>query len=217
MKLLSKIVKWIYAIILIPVVYILISLILTFIPINTKEGNFEKNKSVYLSSNGIHLNIIIAKDQLDPKLLDGLKYFKNDNYFAFGWGDRNFYLNTPTWGDLTLNNASRALFVKSSALIHFTRYSTLEGDWVEIKVDQSQLNKINRYIYKTFYLDSLNNKVLLDNKGYSYNDDFYEALGNFTCFKTCNTWVNSGLKESDIKSCLWTPFDFGLLNMHRNK
>ncbi|MCK5638685.1 MAG: DUF2459 domain-containing protein [Flavobacteriaceae bacterium] len=214
MKVVKKIVKWIIAIILIPIVYFLISLILTFIPINNEEENSEKNNSIYLNSNGVHLNIIIAKDQLHSKLLDGLKYFKNDNYFAFGWGDKNFYLNTPTWSNLTFNNSCRALFLKSASLIHLTRYPTIKGDWVEIKVNQNQLNKINQYIDKTFYLDSLNKKILLNNKGYSYNNDFYESLGSFTCFKTCNTWVNSGLKESDIKACLWTPFDFGLLNMH---
>jgi uncharacterized protein (TIGR02117 family) len=207
--------KWIGRIILIPIVYFLVSLILTFIPINNEEENSEKNKSIYLNSNGVHLNIIIHKNHLDPKLLDGLKYFETDNYFSFGWGDKKFYLNTPTWSDLTFYNAFQALFLKSSTLIHLNRYSTANRDWVEIKVNQNQLTKINQYIYKTFYVDSLNKKALLVNKGYSYNDDFYEALGNFSCFKTCNSWVNSGLKESDIKACLWTPFDFGLIRIHK--
>jgi len=215
MKVVKKIVKWIIAIIIIPIVYFLVSLILIFIPINNEEKKSNKNKSIYLNSNGVHLNIIIAKNQLHPKLLDGLKYSDNDNYFSFGWGDKNFYLNTPTWGDLTFNNASRALFLKGTALIHLNRYSTTKFDWVEIKVNQNQLGKINQYIDKTFCLDSTNKKILLNNSGYSYNDDFYAAMGSFSCFKTCNTWVNSGLKESGIKACLWTPFDFGLINMHK--
>ena len=215
MKVFKKIVKWIIAIILIPIAYILVSLVLTFIPINNEEEYSGKNGSIYLNTNGVHLNIVIPKDQLDSKLLDGLRYFKNDNYFSFGWGDKKFYLNTPTWGDLTFNNAYRALFLKSPTLIHLTRYSTIYGDWVEIKVNQNQLNKINQYIYKTFYFNSLNKKILLNNKGYSYNDDFYEAMGSYSCFRTSNSWVNSGLKESEIKACLWTPYDFGLLNMHQ--
>lgn len=217
MKVFKKIVKWIITITLIPVVYLVISLILSFIPINNKEEYSEKNKSIYLISNGVHLNIIIPKNQLSSKLLDGLRYFKNDNYFSFGWGDKIFYLNTPTWGDLTFKNAYRALFLKSPTLIHLTRYSTINGDWAEIKVNQYQLNKINQYIYKTFYFNSLNKKILLNSKGYSYNDDFYEALGSYSCFRTSNSWINSGLKESDIKACLWTPYDFALLSMHKKK
>lgn len=215
MKGVKKILKWIITLILIPAVYLLVSLILTFIPVNNEEGDTEKNISIYLNSNGVHLSIIIHKNQLDPKLLNGLRYFKKDNYFSFGWGDKNFYLNTPTWSDLTFNNAFKALFINSSSLIHLTRYSTISDDWVEIKVNKNQLYKINQYIYKTFYLNPLDKKEILNNKGYANNDDFYEALGSFSCFKTCNSWVNSGLKESNIKACLWTPFDFGLLYLHK--
>ena len=215
MKVIKKIVKWIIVIILIPIVYLLVSLILTYIPINNGEENSEKNKSIYLNSNGVHLNIIIPKDHLNSKLLDGLKHFKNDEYFSFGWGDKNFYLNTPTWSDLSFTIACQALFFKSSTLIHLARYSVAKNDWVEIKVNQNQLDKINQYINKTFYFDSLNKKVLLNSKAYSYNDDFYEAIGSYSCFKTSNSWVNTGLKESDIKACLWTPFDFRLLSMHK--
>ena len=215
MKVIKKIVKWIIVIILIPIVYLLVSLILTYIPINNGEESSEKDKSIYLNSNGVHLNIIIPKDHLNSKLLDGLKHFKNDEYFSFGWGDKNFYLNTPTWSDLSFTIACQALFFKSSTLIHLARYSAAKNDWVEIKVNQNQLDKINQYINKTFYFDSLNKKVLLNSKAYSYNDDFYEAIGSYSCFKTSNSWVNSGLKESDIKACLWTPFDFRLLSMHK--
>ena len=215
MKMIKKISKWILAFFLIPVVYLLVSLILTFIPVNNEEEYTEKNKSIYLNSNGVHLSIIIPKNQIDLKLLNGLIYFENENYFSFGWGDKNFYLNTPNWSDLTFNNAFKALFINSSSLIHLTRYSTTSNDWTEIKVSQNQLNKINQYIYKTFYFDTLDKKVVLNNKGYSNNDDFYEALGSFSCFKTCNSWVNSGLKDSNIKACLWTPFDFGLLYIHK--
>ncbi len=215
MKGVKKILKWIITLFLIPVVYLFVSLILTFIPVNNEDIDTEKNKSIYLNSNGVHLSIIIPKNQLDSKLLNGLRYFKNDNYFSFGWGDKNFYLNTPTWSDLTFNNAFKALFINSSSLIHLTRYSTTSDDWVEIKVNKNQLYKINQYIYKTFYLNPLDKKEILNNKGYANNDDFYEALGSFSCFKTCNSWVNSGLKDSNIKACLWTPFDFGLLYLHK--
>ena len=63
---------------------------------------------------------------------------------------------------------------------------------------------------------SENKKVLLENKGYTPYDDFYEALGSYSLFNTCNTWVNSACKESNIKACLWTPYDFGLISMHKN-
>ncbi|REG87882.1 uncharacterized protein DUF2459 [Winogradskyella sediminis] len=57
-------------------------------------------------------------------------------------------------------------------------------------------------------------KIILENQGYSSIDDFYKAKGSYSCFKTCNSWVNSAFKESGLKSCLWTPFDFGLMNKY---
>lgn len=217
MKLVKKIVKLIIAISLIPIFYILISLILTFIIVNKESDHSERNISIYLNSNGVHLNIIIPKNHIDSNLLDGLEYDIADQYFSFGWGDRNFYLETPTWGDLTFKNAFVALFLKSPTLIHLTRYSTTRGDWAEIKVDQDQLKTINRYIYDSFYNDPQDGKMILINKGYSNNDDFYEALGSYSFYKTCNSWVNTGLKNGNIKACFWTPFEFGLLSMHQEQ
>ncbi len=211
----KKVLKLVITLFLIPVVYLLLSLILTLIPVNGNNDYIEKNNSIFLNSNGIHLDIIIPKDQIDSYLLDGLEYSKKDKYFSFGWGDKKFYFNTPTWNDLTFNNAFKAIFINNSTLIHLTKYSTIQKDWVEIKVNQDQLYKINQYINKTFNIDTFDEKVLLKSKGYTRDDDFYEALGSFSIFKTCNSWVNSGLKKSDIKACLWTPFDFGLINMHK--
>lgn len=216
MKVVKIITKLIIAIFLIPLFYILISLFLTIIPINGDTGDTEKDMSIYLNSNGVHLNIIIPKNNVAINLIDGLNYNNEDQYFSFGWGDRNFYLETPTWNDLTFKNTFVALFLKSSTLVHFTRYTSTRGDWMEIKVNQYQLEKINQYIYESFYSDPQNKKVLLYNSGYSNNDDFYEAVGSYSFYKTCNSWVNTGLKEGNVKACLWTPFEFGLLFIHEN-
>lgn len=212
---LKKILKWLLGILLIPVLYLLASSILTFIPVNIQEENSEKNESIYLRSNGIHLDLIIPKDQLSPKILDGIEYSEKDQFFSFGWGDKHFYLNTPTWNDLTLRNAFHALFLKDTTLIHITRHLNLQNDWVAIKMDQQELDQINKYIYETFSLDANDRIVLLSGKAYSIYDDFYLANGDLSCFKTCNSWVNEGLKKSGIKACLWTPFDFGLLYFHK--
>jgi len=53
--------------------------------------------------------------------------------------------------------------------------------------------------------------MILPDKGYTKIDDFYRAKESYSYFNTCNSWVNKGFKESGIKACYWTPFDFGLL------
>ena len=213
-KLLSKILKYIGYLLILPVSYLVISIILSFITVNNKENTTKKHHTIYLSSNGVHLEIIIQKQDLIPSILEGQIYNDNAQYFSFGWGDKNFYAETPTWEDFNLLNGLEALFLVSPSLLHVTRHSAIKEHWIAIKINQEQLKKINRYINNTFKLDHQQQKIVLPGLGYNKNDDFYEAMGNYTCFYTCNSWVNSGLKQSAIKSCIWTPYDFGILYIH---
>lgn len=214
MRIVKKIAKWITYFLLIPVIYLLISLVLTSITVNKKLNQEDADKSIFLTTNGVHLDIVLPKENIDSLLLSGLYHRPTDNFLSFGWGDENFYLKTPTWADLTFKNAFIALFLKSSSLIHLTRYQIEEEDWVEIRVTDSELKKLNTYLFRSFNLNEAGEKVMLSNRGYSSRDNFYKAEGNFSCFKTCNSWVNSGLKESGMKACYWTPFDFGLINKY---
>ena len=215
MKIAKRIIKWILYFLLIPVLYLIISLILSSISINRKAKDQVSEKSIYLSTNGVHLNVVIPKDNIDSLLLLGLKREQSNKYLSFGWGDENFYINTPTWGDLTFGNAFKAVFLKSSTLLHVTRYNSKHPDWIEIKITENELKKLNAYLQNTFKTNEDGTKIILENKGYTAIDDFYKAKGSYSCFKTCNSWVNSGFKESGLKSCLWTPFDFGLMNKYQ--
>jgi uncharacterized protein (TIGR02117 family) len=204
-------------IIAIPLLYIVISLLLSFLPVNNKPVEGEKVGSVFLSTNGVHLDIILPVTGAENKLLSGIWNPEEYQYLAFGWGDRNFYLNTPEWSDLTVKTAFSALFLRTNSLVHLTRYSHIQENWIEIGVTKKQLEIINRFLIDSFYRDSDGGKVLLKDRGYFENDDFYEATGYYTCFKSSNSWVNSCCRKSGIKACLWTPFDFTLIRRFRNK
>ena len=214
MKAAKRILKWVLYVLLLPITYIIVSLILTAIPVDRKSDDKAYNTSIYLSTNGVHLNIVIPKKNIDSLVLSGIKHRETDDYLSFGWGDENFYMNTPTWGDLTFKNAFIALFLKSTSLMHVTRYKEKSTDWVEVKVNDSELQKLNTYLLNTFQTDENGMKIMLKDKGYSSMDNFYRSKGSYSCFKTSNSWVNTGFKESGLKSCLWTPFDFGLLNKY---
>lgn len=216
MIIVKKILKWSLCFLLIPMIYVVISFVCLSITVPRNIENQVLNKSVFLSTNGVHLDIILPTDDTDSLLLSGIKHEKLDNYLSFGWGDENFYINTPTWGDLTFSNAFRALFLKSSTLMHVTRYQTRRPHWIEIKISESEFNALQSYIQNTFKIDNNGNKIILKNEAYSLNDNFYKAKNSYSCFKTCNSWVNTGFKESGLKSCLWTPFDFGLINKYKN-
>ena len=137
-----------------------------------------------------------------------------DAFVAFGWGDSDFYLNTPTWSDLTFKTAVKALFLKSSTLMHVSRFKNTDHDWVKVSVNDNQLKKLNSYLEDSFQKDHKNQKQLIPNASYFSNDRFYKANGSYSVLKTCNTWVNQAFKESGLPACYWTPFDFGLLGIY---
>ncbi|UII24405.1 TIGR02117 family protein [Fulvivirga maritima] len=214
MKLLRRAFKGFLCLLLIPVAYLIIALVLTLTTVNSGGQSENTKRTIYLSTNGVHLDVILSKEDVNAMVLKDLRYYKKENYLSFGWGDENFYINTPTWGDLTFSNAFKAMFLKSSTLLHVTRYKQKQSDWVEIKVTDSELQKLNTYLLAAFKRDKAGNKQILPNKGYTPIDDFYKAEGSYTCFNTCNSWVNTAFKNSGLKACLWTPFDFGLMGKY---
>lgn len=209
----KKLFKYIFFIVSIPLIYLGIAFLFTFITVNDNQDT--GNNTIYLSTNGVHLDFILSKSDIDIDLLNQIKHSGNETYFSFGWGDENFYLNTPTWGDLTFSTAVKAMFLNSPTLMHITKYNDIREKWIKIKISKEELKSINVYLKNSFAKDKNGNIVILKNKGYSTNDDFYKAKGSYSALKTCNTWVNSAFKESGLKACFWTPFDFGLINKYK--
>lgn len=215
-RLISTFLKVITSLFIVVVSYFLVALVFSSIPASTQEiPNNNQLKTVYLTTNGVHLDFVLPVNLLGSELLFGLELNNQTNYVAFGWGDENFYLNTPTWSDLTVENAVRALFLESSTLMHVTYYSNLRSNWSRVDLSESQLNQLNTYIAQTFQLNSFGQKQRILNSGYTKYDSFYKANGSYSCFKTCNTWVNFGLKQSGLPACVWTPFDFAVLKYYK--
>ncbi|TPN84744.1 DUF2459 domain-containing protein [Aquimarina algicola] len=213
-NILKRIAKGIGIILLLPIVYIIIAMISMLITVNKTPQSDTDTQVVYLSTNGVHLSIIMPIKNITPALTKDLQFDNHDRYLSFGWGDADFYLNTPEWKDLTFRNAFSALFLKSKTLIQVKRYRQKRSKWIKIFVTPEELEALQLYITNTFAQNNNSTKIILPNSGYTVRDDFYHAKGSYTFYKTCNTWVNSAFKQSGLKACLWTPFDFGLLNKY---
>ncbi|MFT6715376.1 MAG: hypothetical protein ACJA0Q_000003 [Saprospiraceae bacterium] len=214
MKILKKVFIGVAVVLAFPIAYFSCAYLMMYVTVNDKEGYSIANKVVYLNTNGVHLDVVIPREDINSSLLSGIRYKEGEDYISFGWGDENFYLNTPTWGELTFQNAFKAMFLNSSTLMHLTRYKEVKDDWTKVELNEFQLNKLNNYILNSFKLSEDNQKMYIPEAGYSYNDNFYKANGSYSCFKTCNSWVNIAFKESELKACYWTPFDFGLIKKY---
>ena len=187
---------------------------LTYIPVGEEAQVLPKSETIYLTTNGAHMDIVIPRDVLRPELLEGLKHSPNEQFFAFGWGEENFYLNTPSWGDATFGKVFKAAFLKNTTLVHLTKYTHKQEKWIPVPLSKLQLERLNAYLLDSFLMDNQGQKILLKGKGYSSRDDFYKAKGRYSYRNTCNTWANTGFKKSGMKAALWTPFDFGVMGRY---
>jgi len=193
------------------ILYLLTAWICSNIATSPKKELTDKQKPIYIASNGVHTDIIIPVSYLNKYPKNNLNLNTSTRFVAFGWGDKGFFLNTPTWGDLTFSTAVNAVFLKSPTAMHVTEYKSIGAHWKKVMINDYQLISIEKNILDTFQLKESNQFIKIEGYTYGNNDTFYEANGNYTCLNTCNTWTNNILKKAFIKTAIWTPFDSGIL------
>lgn len=170
----------------------------------------EKNKEIYIQSNGTHLDIVVPIEQLDSTFAQQLNLPSNTKYVCFGWGNKEFFFNVPEWKDLTFGLACRALFFRLESAMHVISYTEKKENWLTVKVATSQQSKLNAFIQNSFVQKEKN--LLLCKKNQIGNNCFYDAEGRYSCVNTCNVWVNDALKEANVETSVWSPFHWGVLH-----
>jgi uncharacterized protein (TIGR02117 family) len=193
------------------VLYFVVATGFSFLPTHPPKQNCSADNEIFITTNGIHLDLILRIDQMNPDFIDQLNPLPGSRFVAFGWGDKNFYINTPEWSDLTLPVAFKALFLRSETAMHVTFHKQTYLGWETLELCNHQLDTLTRYIEKSFQRNQDGELMKLDFEGYSHNDSFFKARGTFTLFRTCNVWVNNALKKINVKTSVWSPFDWGVL------
>lgn len=193
------------------VAYFLAALFLSYLPVIPKDRNCDPNKTIYITSNGVHLDIVLPVSNINKQFISKLEIPEGTQFVSFGWGDKNFYAKTPEWSDLTIPVAFKALFLKSESAMHVTLYRRSYSHWRTVKICDQQLDSLNAYIENSFEKTTDGAIQKSEFPGYTSSDHFYEAKRYFTLFRTCNVWTNNALKEIEVKTSVWSPFDFGVL------
>lgn len=221
---LMSILKILGVIVGIIVLYGLMAYLLPFIEISEKDDGEKKEIPIYIYTNGVHTDIVmpVKNDMQDwsTKIpFANTKSKQTDyNYVGIGWGDKGFYLDTPTWADLKFSTAFKAAFWLSESAMHCTYYKTMkEGDDCKmIMISRSQYKDLTKFVDDKFDKDQNGNFILIPTDAvYSYNDAFYDAQGNYSFLYTCNTWSNDALKAAGQKAAFWTPTDSGIFQHYK--
>ncbi|MFK7936814.1 MAG: TIGR02117 family protein [Saprospiraceae bacterium] len=192
-------------------IYILASIILAYIPVNKTPLACKDSTSIYVSSNGMHVDLILPKRAVAAELRNQLKLPPQAKYVSIGWGDKGFYLDTPTWAELKFSTACEAMLINSETAMHVTYFTGERGSWKTAEVCADNLAALNQYISASFQKDANGAIDEIEGAGYGKTDRFYEAIGNYNAIKTCNIWANRGLKIAGVQTGVWTPFEFGVM------
>jgi len=207
--------KTIVGILLFITTYFLIAIITTLIPVYSSYKMPESGTAIWVSSNGVHTNIIVPVNSKVISWKDFLKTNNDCNYLVFGWGDKDFYMNTPTWAELKLGTALKAAFWPSGAVlqVYGLPLAPIESkNTIKIYLTNKQADKLNTYIYDTFDLNNDGSpSQQISEKGAGSLYKYYSAKGKYSMFFTCNNWTSRGLKKTGIKNALWAPFDKSVL------
>ncbi|MEO1434699.1 MAG: DUF2459 domain-containing protein [Bacteroidota bacterium] len=192
-------------------IYVLIALLLSYIPVNRSKYVENGPKTLYASTNGVHVDLIVPVADMSPKFREQLQPAPEVQFIGFGWGDRKFYLETPTWGDLTVYNFMNSFFWPSSSLVHVTYHQSAFKNWEQLSASEDQVLELCAALESGFKTDEANGFTELPGKGYYDNDTFFEGAGSYTLFRTCNVWTNQKMKQAGLPAVLWTPFPWPVM------
>lgn len=199
--------------------YLAVSFALVFFPANADAPqNTQGEIQAYVQSNGVHTDLVFP---IRSALVDWTSVFPwqqfpavpaDARWVSIGWGDREFYLNTPQWRDLTVGRALGALSGRHGSLLHvaYWRDNQLASQRRALPLSASQYAALVQHVRRSLAGDSLVAQAV-PNAHYDEQDAFFEARGHYGPFETCNTWVGRGLREAGVKTSRWTPFDAQVL------
>ena len=196
------------------VLYIGCALLLGAIPRNTGFVESENGISVYVRTNGVHAELILptrssAFDWSTEFPVGHMRALAAPTeWIAFGWGDRGFMVNTPTWSDLRPGTAIVALSGAGSGAMHVEYIETPTAyKSRRIRISSAEYERLVAYIRASFVRDRDGRVRQIDAPGYFETDAFYEAVPSYTFWYTCNEWTRRALASAGIRTAVWAPFD----------
>jgi uncharacterized protein (TIGR02117 family) len=202
--------------------YVVAALSLPHIPVPAEERSGD-DVTAYILSNGVHTDIVMpvrtnAMDWTrDVSFANTTGQDSSAAWVGFGWGDKGFYLETPTWGDLTARIAFKAMFGLGNSAMHATFHQQLEEGPIckRMTMSHAQYQRLVIYIRNSFAYDEQGRtQAIITHANYGSTDAFYEGVGSYSLFHTCNTWANNALKACGQRACWWTPLDTGILRQY---
>ncbi len=186
------------------------------IPVNANWRPPTQGIEIFVETNGIHTGFVVPKvaadidwrgiarasDIADPR-------FAARSHLAIGWGERAFYLGTPTWADVKFSTTFHAATGSDDTLVHIEHVArpTANPDQRVIILRPAEYRRLAAFIRA-----SLNGARPVHRYGYGRHDAFYAGLGRYDAVHTCNAWTGRALRDAGVRIGWWTPFSTSVMH-----
>jgi uncharacterized protein (TIGR02117 family) len=189
------------------------------IPAGSAQPTASSGNIIYIYDNGIHTSFVLPRIDSLGDVAERITHgpdFAGDSaeypWIMIGWGDRDFFLNTPQWTDLRPRTAITALWGSGASLIHIDRITQLppKNTLRRIVITEQQYAALMSFIVPQFDRDPIGRMQPIS--GYGPDDQFYRSKGRtYSAFYTCNNWIGEALIMAGVQTGIWTPLPFGVM------
>lgn len=205
-------------------IYILVFLTISPFTFRAEKTNDAKTEIIYISTNGIHSDVILPirhplmnwKETLSIEKALAVDTFQT--HLKFGWGDKNFFLKTKQWSDMEVKTVLNTVFGRGPGAMHLILCTPKDLDkssLVEIHLTKRQYQQLCAFIKCSFQFENGKAKVI-EKHPYGTYDFFFDSSIEYNMTYTCNTWTNNALKRAGQKACAWTPFKGAIFSKYLN-
>ena len=186
--------------------------IVGLVPINNDFEQPEQGIELFIVSSAVHADIIMPRAN---SIVDWDQEFASAEiagnvdsatHVAVGWGDKGFFLETPTWNDLKASTAFNALLRPSASCVHVTyTRPDLYADNASVRVSVDQYRDLANFVKRSLLRNEEGQFIPIHGFSYGTTDAFFNAKGNYHLFNTCNSWVGQGLRAAGVRVPWLTP------------
>ncbi|VWX52232.1 DUF2459 domain-containing protein [Novosphingobium sp. 9U] len=204
------------ALLLAVVLYLLAAWLGSSIP---RNGDWQEPTAggvlIGVETNGVHTALVLplvtsAKDwRRDFPLSDVTRPSRPYTHISISWGEREVFLDTPTWWDLKASTVLRVLTRGGDGLAHIAFYArpATSRDLRPIRLSANQYAALVASIEAQLPRE----RPMRRHPGYGASDVFYEVGGRYTAVNTCNQWTGNRLADAGVGIGRWTPLQSGVM------
>jgi uncharacterized protein (TIGR02117 family) len=177
-------------------------------------------------SNGLHTDFMLP---IRSNIMDWAEFApysqttapaEHLKYVVLGWGDRGFYIGTPTYDDFSITTALKAIFLPTDSVMHVSYQPFLpepSAKCVRIVLSDEQYQRFVHFLKSSFALGEQNQPARIAGASYGTYDAFFEGAGNYHLFRTCNNWANQALQTTGVTTPIWSPFEYAIFDHVKNQ